>query len=91
MATDLISPHEVRLLLVFRRRADEWLTNNALAREAEVSPRTARAPTDRLVRMGVLEEQRLYPGPVFRLADEPGEEAREYLERVEKAREIFRL
>jgi DNA-binding IclR family transcriptional regulator len=91
MATDLISPHEVRLLLVFRQRADEWLTNNVLAQEARVSPRTARAHTDRLVRLGVLEEQQLYPGPVFRLADQPGEEAREYLDRVEKAREIFRL
>jgi hypothetical protein len=34
---------------------------------------------------------RVGPGPGFWLAREPGEEAREYLERVEKAREIFRL
>jgi hypothetical protein len=91
MATDLISPHEVRLLLVFRQRAGDWLTNNAVAKAAEISPRTARAHTDRLVRLGVLEEQQVYPGPVFRLAGEPGEEAQGYLQRAEKAREIFRL
>ena len=89
LATDRISIHEVRLMLVFRKQPERWLSNCEVAEEAEISPRTARLHTSRLLELGVLEVQRLFPASKFRLRRQPGEDGRAYLERWEKAREVF--
>jgi hypothetical protein len=90
-ATDRISAHEVRLLLVFRRQPDRWLANGEVAEVAEISPRTARLHTSRLVKLGVLEVGHVHPASKFRLVKKLGEGGRAYLERWEKAREVFGL
>ncbi len=90
-AGDRISEHEVRLLLVFLREIGRWLTNNEVAQAARVSPRTARLHTLRLAALGVLRAEKVFPASKFRLAEAPPEEGREYLERWEKAREVFGL
>ena len=89
LATDRISPHEVRLVLVFQRQPDRWLTNAEAAETAEVSPRTARLHTSRLVELGVLDVERVFPASKFRMAKEPPEAGRAYLDRWQKAREVF--
>jgi hypothetical protein len=91
LATDRISIHEVRLLLAFQAQPDRWLTNAEAAQAASISPRTARLHTSRLVELGVLDVQRLFPPSKFRPAKETGGEGRAYLERWGQAREVFGL
>jgi len=91
MPGDLISAHEVRLLLFFRRHAHRWFDNAQAAAVAEVSPRTARLHTSRLAALGILDVQRVFPASKFKLAGSPSEAGRAYLERWEKAREALGL
>jgi DNA-binding transcriptional ArsR family regulator len=86
-----ISPHEVRLLLAIRREPDRWHTNGDLADAAEISERTARAHTARLAQIGVVDVERVFPGNRYRLVKQPTGEATHYLDRVDKAREVFDL
>ena len=89
--TNRISAHVVKLLLVFRRQPDHWLANGDVAEAAEISPRTVRLHTSRLVEIGVLDVERVHPASKFRLAREPGKAGRAYLERLERAREVLGL
>lgn len=89
LATDRISVHEVRLLLLFQTQPERWLTNSEAASAAKISPRTARLHTSRLVEIGVLDVQRLFPASTFRLGKRPGEAGLAYLERWRQAREVF--
>lgn len=91
LAVDRISVHEVRLLLAFQQDADAWMSNAEAAETAKISPRTARLHTSRLVELGVLDVQRLFPASKFRPAKEPGEEGRAYLDRWQQAREAHGL
>ena len=58
-------------------------------RTARISPRTARLHTSRLVGLGVLDVQRLFPASKFRLGRQPGDEGQVYLDRWEKASEVY--
>ena len=89
MSGDRISPHEVRLVLALRQEPKRWQTNGELAAAAGVSDRTARLHTFRLTEIGVLEVERVFPGNRYRLVRRPAGQARGYLERVQKAREVF--
>ncbi len=91
LAADRISAHEVKLLLAFQQQPDAWQTNAEAADAAGISPRTARLHTSRLVELGVLDVQRLFPASKFRPAKEPGEAGRAYLERWTQAREAHGL
>ena len=86
MPGDLISPHEVRLLLAFRQAPEQWLGNAEVAATASVSPRTARLHTARLTDLGVLDVERVYPASKFRFGRTPKAAGRAYLVRWEKAR-----
>ena len=87
MQGDLISPHEVRLLLVFRHSPEQWLDNGQVAEAATISPRTARLHTAKLAKLGVIDMQRVFPATKFRLGQKPGEDGLAYLDRWENARE----
>lgn len=91
MPGDLISAHEVRLLLLFKQQPERWLDNAELAHAADVRPRTARLHTSRLVALGVLDVQRLFPASKFKLSDSVSEAGRAYLQRWDKAREALGL
>lgn len=91
MSDDRISAHEVRLLLVLQQQPEHWHANGELAEVAKVSERTARAHTARLAEIGVLEVERVFPGNKYRLVKRPTGTAKEYLGRVQKAREVFGL
>ena len=86
MPGDLISLHEVKLLLVFKNRPDCWFDNAQVAEAAQISPRTARLHTSRLVELGVLDVERVFPASKFKLSGNPPEAGATYLTRWEKAR-----
>jgi hypothetical protein len=89
LAVDRISVHEVRLLLAFQAKADSWLTNAEVAEAAGISPRTALMHGSQLVKLSLLDVQRLFLDRRFRLGRQPGDEGQAYLDRWEKAREVY--
>lgn len=89
MPGDLISLHEVKLLLVFKNQPDRWFDNAQVADAAKISPRTARLHTSRLADLGVLDVERVFPASKFKLAGKPSEAGSTYLARWEKAREAL--
>lgn len=84
-----ISRHEVRVLLVFRQSPERWLDNAQVAEAANINPRTARLHTAKLVELGVLDVQRVFPASKFRLGRSPGLAGRAYLDHWEQAREAL--
>lgn len=82
-----ISRHEVRVLLVFRQSPERWLDNAQVAEAANINPRTARLHTAKLVELGVLDVQRVFPASKFRIGRSPGPAGRTYLDHWEQARE----
>jgi len=83
-----ISPHETAIYsacLANRR----WLTNKEIATLSGVAYRTARHHTSRLVKAGVLEQARLFPGFRFRLSAEPTQVGQDHINRLVAAAAIF--
>lgn len=91
-AGDQISPHEVRVLKVFRAVPGRWMNNREVAATAGVARRTANSHTSNLTRIGVLMCSRELPGGNrYTLVTDPGEEARAYLERWARASQLCEL
>jgi hypothetical protein len=91
MPENKISPHAVRVLKVFQDNPLVWWENNEVAESSGVNPRTVRAHTRDLVKLGILAEQRLFPATKYRLVATPGDGARERLEHYEVVREVLGL
>jgi hypothetical protein len=91
MPDNKISPHAVRVLKVFQDNPLVWWENNEVAESSGVNPRTVRAHTRDLVKLGILAEQRMFPATKYRLVASPGDTAREYLERHETIRVVLGL
>jgi predicted ArsR family transcriptional regulator len=60
-----VSPHEMRVRKALSRK--QWKTSAAIAVEAAVAGRTARAHLSRLVAAGEVEERRVFPAFEYRL------------------------
>lgn len=82
--TKQVSPHLVAVYQALTR-ASGWLTNDEIAQEAGVAPRTTRAHTARLCLNGVAESMTVFGGGLFRLRQDPTEKARAYRARIEEA------
>jgi ABC-type cobalamin/Fe3+-siderophores transport system ATPase subunit len=84
-----ISPHEVR---VYRALQDgEWHTSREIAAAAQVADRTARAHARKFVQLGVAEHLETFGGWRFRLTEHHTKQAREYVEQLKRAAEVFEL
>jgi predicted transcriptional regulator of viral defense system len=80
-----VSTHEVR---IYRALSDgQWMTSQQIADTANVAPRTARAYALRLVKLGVLEEIKTFPGHRYRFSNR--KISRAYAERIERAAEAL--
>jgi hypothetical protein len=80
-----VSSHEVRIYRALS--SGQWMTSQQISDAAEVAPRTARAYALRLVKLGVLDEIKTFPGHRYRLSDREGNRA--YAERIERAAEAL--
>jgi predicted transcriptional regulator of viral defense system len=85
-----VSLHEAKVFLALRGKPDQWLTNDEIAKDSEVSTRTARQYTARFVKHGLLERAETFPAYKFRWATE-GTEPNPYRQRIEVAIEVFGL
>jgi DNA-binding transcriptional ArsR family regulator len=88
-----VSIHELKVYLALRKDENQWLTNAEIARliEGSISQRTVRAHTAKLVRAGLVDQAEVFPGHRFRWATRTGKQSGGYLQRLEKAREVFGL
>ena len=74
---------------MFEANASRWFTNVAVASEAHVSSRTARAHTLKLVRLGLVEVAAVFPGYRYRLRPSPHKKNVAYHQRLKAAQDVF--
>jgi hypothetical protein len=90
MEKNEISLHEVKVFEVVRN-ANGWITNNEIAEQALIAPRTARAHTFKLVQLGVFDVVEVFPAHKFKLSEKAGKRNQAYMLRIQKAKEAFGL
>jgi len=82
--------HEAKVFVTLRGKPGQWLTNDDIARDAGVKPRTARQYTARCFKHGLLERAETFPAYKFRWVTVVGEPSA-YQKRIEAALEPFGL
>ena len=85
-----ISHHEVSIFLVMSKNKQRWFTSKEIANESGVAPRTARAHCLNLVRLGLLDQAKVFPAHRYRWAEKADKRNIGYLQRLELAAEVFR-
>lgn len=91
MERNEVSLHEVRLYRAVMSANGQWLTSRALAEAAGIADRTARAHTQKLVNLGILDVAEVFPGHRFRLSEKAGKRNQAYIRRLDRAAEVFGL
>jgi DNA-binding IclR family transcriptional regulator len=84
-----VSRHEVDVYRALAAAGSAWLSNNEVAQRAGVAPRTARAHTLKLVRLGVAEQAEVFPGHRYRIAEFAEQRNRGYVDRLRRAAEVL--
>lgn len=84
-----ISIHEARLYRVFTKDESAWLTNRDVAKASQISERTARLHTLRLVKLGILDLAEVFPAHRFRISQMAEKRNRAYLQRLNNACSVF--
>ena len=87
--TNEISLHLFRVF-DFVRKANGWVTANEIAAGAGVAARTSRAHALRLVQAGVFDLAEVFPAHRYRFAATAAKRNRGFLQRLERAEEIFK-
>lgn len=87
-----VSEHEIKVFGVLAAAPSAWFTNADIAAKVKgVSPRTVRAHTLKLVRLGLVDQAEVFPAHRFRLAPTAAKRNRGYLQRLQEAAAIFRV
>jgi len=86
-----VSLHEVRVALALREWPDVWLTNREISAAARVAERTARMHTLRLVKLGVIDQAKVFPAHRYRWSDQAPKRNADYTRRLQAAIEVFGL
>lgn len=84
-----ISRHEIAVLQAVADGG--WHTNTEIARTADVAPRTARAHTLKLVRLGILDQAEVFPGHRYRLSGHAVQRNRGYFDRLRRAADAMSM
>jgi hypothetical protein len=92
MERNEISTHEVRVYLALKSMPDKWLTNLEISNLSNgVSPRTVRAHTLRLVKLGILDQAEVFPAHRYKFSAKGDKRNRAYTIRLDQAAEIMGL
>jgi hypothetical protein len=85
-----ISQYQIAIYFAFKNRPDQWMSNADVAAVADgITPRTVRAHTHRLAKLGVLDEATVFPANRYRLAVRRNEDAEEHCQRLERAAHVL--
>jgi len=88
MERNEVSVHELRVFLTLRS-ATAWLSSKEIAQQSKVAERTARAHARKLAAMGLCDVAEVFPGHRYRWAEKAAKRNAGYLQRLERAAEIF--
>src|SRR5881394_3321743 len=80
---------EVRVFTLFESHPARWFTHHELAEEGKAAPRTVRAYTVKLVRLGLLDVAEVWPGHRYRLREKPEKRNIAYHQRLKAAQAVF--
>ena len=86
--SETTSEHLFRVY-AFVRDEDGWVTAHDIAAGAKVAERTARAHALRLVKAGVFDQVRAFPGHRYRLAAEKDKSSQDLVQRLEGMADVF--
>lgn len=85
---NLIGWHEVAIYEAFKANGG-WATAKDIAVAAKVAGRTARAHAASLSEIGVLDVMKVFGGYRYRIAENPSDRARAYIEEIEAAKSVL--
>lgn len=90
MEKNEISIHEVRIVCAIFGNASKWLTNKEITQKAgDVSERTVRAHTLKLVKLGILDQAEVFPAHRYRWSDKSEKRNASYFLRLKSAADVF--
>jgi hypothetical protein len=93
MENNEISIHEIHVFRALSGRLGEWLSNRDLAAmmPPTVKPRTVRAKTMKFVVLGLADQAEVFPAHRYRWSERARQRNIAYLQRLERAAEVFGL
>ena len=93
MERNEVSLHEVLVFKAIEASGGRWLTNKEIATSVsgQVSDRTVRAHTLKLVSLGLVEQAEVFPAHRFRLATKADKRNKGYWQRLNHAAGVFGL
>jgi hypothetical protein len=87
-----ISPHEIKVYLALKSNSGKWLTNAEISNEVtDIAPRTVRAHTLRLAKLGILDQAEVFPANRYRFSERGEKRNETYTIRLKQAAEIMGL
>lgn len=90
MESNEISLHQVKVFQAVRS-SSQWITSKEVANLSGVADRTARSHLLKLVKLGLIDQAEVFPAHRYRVSDFAGKRNLAYLQRIEKAAEVFGL
>jgi hypothetical protein len=90
METNEISLHQVRIF-EFVRNADGWVSMKDVVTGTGSKRETVGVHLRRFVKLGLIDQAEVWPGHRFRVSALAEKRNKAMLERLDRAREIFRL
>jgi len=85
-----VSTHEVAVYLAFSANPDKWMSNKDVGEIVKgVKPRTVRAHTLKLVKLGLLDQAEVFPARRYRWSVMADKRNIGYARRLKQAAEVF--
>jgi hypothetical protein len=92
MENNEVLAQEVKVLIALLENKNKWLPNIEISALVDgVARRTIRAYRLKFVKAGLLDQAEVFPSHKFKWAEKAGKRNIGYLQRLEKAREVFAL
>lgn len=89
METNEVSLHQILVYLAVKNAGSAWITAREIAERSGVAPRTARAHSLKLVKLGIFDQAEVFPAHRYRLATTADQRKKGYLLRIEQAMSVF--
>lgn len=85
-----ISIHEIKVCDALKKSGN-WMTNKEIAKQAEISDRTVRAHTLKLVKLGLLDQAEVFPAHRYRWSEKAEKRNAGYWVRLKMAANVFNM
>jgi DNA-binding IclR family transcriptional regulator len=89
MERNEVSIQEVRTYCFLLKNKDRWVSHREMAEGSDISERTARSYTLKLVKIGILDLAEVFPSHRYRLSEKAAKRNAAYINRLEQACSVF--